>query len=30
MSAPSKAKTSKLDNRARVTANHRHGTKPCV
>ncbi|MBU1784776.1 MAG: glycogen/starch synthase [Candidatus Omnitrophica bacterium] len=30
MSAPSKANVSKLDNPARVTANHRHGTEPCV
>ena len=30
MSAPSKANISKPDNPARVKANHRHGTKPCV
>ena len=30
MSAPSKANVGKLDNPARVTANHRHGTEPCV
>jgi len=30
MSAPSKANISKLDNPARVTVNHRHGTEPCV
>ncbi len=30
MSAPSKANISKLENPARVAANHRHGTKPCV
>jgi len=30
MGAPSKANISKLDNPARVTANHRHGTEPCV
>jgi len=30
MSAPSKANIGKLDNPARVTANHRHGTEPCV
>ena len=30
MSAPSKANISKLDNPARVTASHRHGTEPCV
>ena len=30
MSAPSKANMDKLDNPARVTANHRHGTEPSV
>jgi len=30
MSAPRKANISKLDNPARVTANHQHGTKPYV
>ena len=30
MSAPSKANIIKLDNPARVTANPRHGTEPCV
>jgi len=30
MSAPSKANISKLDNPARVTGNHRHGTESCV
>jgi len=30
MSAPSKANISKPDNPARVAANHRHGTEPCV
>jgi len=30
MSATSKANISKLDNPARVTANHRHGTEPWV
>ena len=30
MSAPSKANISKLDNPARVMANHLHGTEPCV
>jgi len=28
MGAPSKANINKLDNPARVTANHRHGTEP--
>ncbi len=28
--APSEANIGKLDNPARVTANHRHGTEPCV
>jgi len=30
MSAPSKANVNKLDNPARVAANHQHGTEPCV
>jgi len=30
MAAPSKANIGKLDNPARVTANHWHGTEPCV
>ena len=30
MSAPSKANISKPDKPARETANHRHGTEPCV
>ncbi len=30
VSAPSKANVNKLANPARVTANHRHGTEPCV
>jgi hypothetical protein len=30
MSAPREANIDKLDNPARVTANHRHGTEPCV
>jgi len=30
ISAPSKSNIGKLDNPARVTANHRHGTEPCV
>lgn len=30
MSAPSEANISKLDNPAHVTANHWHGTEPCV
>ena len=29
MSAPGKSNIGKLDNPARVTANHRHGTEPC-
>lgn len=30
MSVPSEANIGKLENPARVTANHRHGTEPCV
>lgn len=30
MSAPSEANMDKLDNPARVTASHRHGTEPSV
>jgi len=30
MSVPSKANIGKPDNPARVAANHRHGTEPCV
>ncbi len=30
MSAPSKANIGKLDNPARVKANHQHGTEPCA
>jgi hypothetical protein len=30
MSAPGKANVGKPDNPARVTANQRHGTEPCV